>query len=76
MSKRGMVTLGTRKEWNRAAAASGAGSVFTASPPRYPLLITVPRTATPIVAPTWRSDEISAEPDPLRSADRADRASR
>src|SRR5215468_8339241 len=25
--------------------------------------------ATPIVAPTWRSAEIRADPDPLRSAD-------
>src|SRR5271163_3781239 len=27
-----------------------------------------------MVAPTWRRAEISAEPEPLRSADRADRA--
>src|SRR5579875_2003526 len=27
----------------------------------------VPRIATPIVAPTWRTAEISADPEPLRS---------
>ena len=55
----------------RTAAAADAGRPCTDSPARYPLLITVPRTATPIVAPTWRSAEISAAPDPLRSADSA-----
>jgi len=31
----------------------------------------VPRTATPMVAPTCRRAEIRAEPEPLVSADRA-----
>src|SRR5215467_300011 len=34
-------------------------------------VITVPRTATPMVAPTWRIAVMTAEPEPLRSADRA-----
>ena len=34
----------------------------------------MPRMATPMVAPTWRIAEIRAEPEPLRSADRADSA--
>ncbi len=34
----------------------------------------MPRTATPMVAPTCRIVEIRAEPEPLRSADRADSA--
>ena len=35
---------------------------------RYTEPSTVPSTATPMVAPTWRIAEISAEPEPLRSA--------
>ena len=34
----------------------------------------MPSTATPMVAPTCRIAEMSAEPEPLRSADSADRA--
>src|SRR5579872_251693 len=57
-----------------AAAAAAAGRPWTARCPRYTVPSTVPSTATPMVAPTWRSAEINAEPEPLRSADSADNA--
>ena len=57
-----------------AAAAAAAGRPVTTRWLRYTERSTVPRTATPMVAPTWRMAEIRAEPEPLRSADRADSA--
>ena len=57
-----------------AAAAAAAGRPVTSRWPRYTESSTVPSTATPMVAPTWRIAEIRAEPEPLRSADRADSA--
>ena len=57
-----------------ATAAAAAGRPVTARWPRYTESSTVPSTATPMVAPTWRIAEISAEPEPLRSADSADSA--
>ncbi len=57
-----------------AVAAAVAGRWVTARCPRYTESSTVPSTATPMVAPAWRSAEIRAEPEPLRSADSADRA--
>ena len=57
-----------------AAAAAAAGSPVTTRWLPYTEPSTVPRTATPMVAPTWRIAEIRAEPEPLRSADRADSA--
>src|SRR5205823_1788544 len=57
-----------------AADATASGRPVTTRWLRYTELSTVPRTATPMVAPTWRMAEIRAEPAPLVSADRADRA--
>ena len=55
----------------RTALAAAAGSPARCSWLRYASLITVPSTATPMVAPTCRIAVMSAVPDPLRSAERA-----
>ena len=57
-----------------AADAAASGRPVTTRWLRYTETSTVPRTATPMVAPTCRIAEIRAEPEPLRSADRADSA--
>ena len=57
-----------------AAAAAAAGRPVTTRWLLYTEPSTVPRIATPIVAPTCRIAEIRAEPEPLRSADKADSA--
>ncbi len=54
-----------------AAEATASGRPVTTRWLRYTELSTVPRTATPMVAPTCRKAEIRADPEPLVSADRA-----
>src|SRR6516165_8999070 len=56
------------------ALAAAAGSPARSSWLWYAELSTVPRIAAPRAAPTWRKAVISADPAPLRSADRAPRA--
>src|SRR5258708_12077013 len=53
------------------AAVAAGGSPARCRLLRYTVARIVPSTATPIVPPTWRIAVMSAEPDPLRAAERA-----